>query len=655
MKYIYIQLTALIALLSFVGCSLDEYNPTQGSDESLVQFERYLGMQTYCYSPLYDQLYTASDFLSVAESGTDNWLTARNSTNTQQLFYYEGLVTSTNATNKVFTQAYSVITTCNTIIARADNVLAENTRDVEILAAEAHCLRAFYYLLLTTYYGEITLNLEPIGVEMNLTPTRNTYQEIYEQIINDLKYAEEKLEVEPYKGNYARVTKKTAKGLLARAYTQGAGEGLEENGISYWQRAKEVAEELINNKDLYNAYLYDDVEDVWAWANNRKNKEALFVASGPQPGTPGFTSGAYTANKLFTFTMANPNKCNDIYKTSDKQNYFYGRVNNNVYAPSKYLIDCFNDYDKRWENSFVTAFTEFTILEAGWTGEKKLEITSEICDKYGIDKQHIGKFIYPYVELGIKDYGSDGGNNVFVKGIWPKGVHNGDFSKVDKNFKNAYVHPYPLAEDEDRFAIYLSKERLSKEDKAKRIYATCNIDDLFETQTYGTPVYHSAPFDEGKSNIYHIFPSLSKFNWSYDGLDYGGNLQCRVGDMFIMRMAEIYLIAAEANVMLGNNVKAAEYLNILRKRACRDEKYLDKMLIQSADMEDVFNEYACELCGEFNRWPLLKRHRAIEDRLKKYNGRAALNFNPQKHYLRPISYDFLNQIDNADEYGTNGY
>lgn len=35
----------------------------------------------------------------------------------------------------------------------------------------------------------------------------------------------------------------------------------------------------------YNAYLYDDVEDVWAQSNNRNNKEALFIASGPQAGT----------------------------------------------------------------------------------------------------------------------------------------------------------------------------------------------------------------------------------------------------------------------------------------------------------------------------------------------------------------------------------
>ena len=65
-------------------------------------------------------------------------------------------------------------------------------------------------------------------------------------------------------------------------------------------------------------------------------------------------------------------------------------------------------------------------------------------------------------------------------------------------------------------------------------------------------------------------------------------------------------------------------------------------------------KYARELCGEYGRWALLKRHKAFESRLAIGNPRAAKSFT-QKHYLRPISYDFLSQIDNADEYGTNGY
>lgn len=61
------------------------------------------------------------------------------------------------------------------------------------------------------------------------------------------------------------------------------------------------------------------------------------------------------------------------------------------------------------------------------------------------------------------------------------------------------------------------------------------------------------------------------------------------------------------------------------------------------------------MAGEFYRWSLLKRHHKLGERLKLYNSRAARYFNESIHYNRPISADFLNQIENKDEYGDNGY
>lgn len=650
-KILYKAVLAFCAAVTIHSCSLDEYNPTQiTGEETLATFDGWLGLQTYCYSPLYDQMFSASDYLALAESGTDIWLTSANKTNTQQYFYYEGLALSDkDAGNKVFKQAYSLINSCNAVINRAENVQDGTASDIAILVAETKCLRAFYYLVLVTHYGNITLQLDEAGDNMVTSPTRNTYEEIYGQITTDLKEAAEVLKTTPYGDNYARISKKSALGLLARTYAQGAGEGLTENGVSYWQRAKEVAEDLITNMASYNAYMYDDIEDLWAYANNRENKEALFIAAGPQPGKEGFgTSSAKAANKLATYTMAKPNALSDLYITADNANRFYGRVNNNVYAPSQYLINCFSDYDKRWENSFVTAFAQFSTLDKSISYESKiLTLSADLCTKYGIAPEHIGKKIYPYVDLDVENFGSNGGDLYQAK-VWPKGDYSADPENLYQP-KNAFLHPYPLPEDEDRFLFYLSKTPLSAADKAKRAYFCLNIDDLFGSDG----MYKSASFDG--TNSYQLFPSLYKFNWSYHDLD-SDNIQARTGDMFIMRMAEVYLIAAEANQMLGDGAKAAEHLNVLRKRACRNAAdYETHMKLTTATENDVLDEYARELCGEFGRWALLKRHKAFESRLPLYNPRAAASFKAPLHYLRPISFDFLNQIDNAEEYGTNGY
>ncbi|HLR38397.1 MAG TPA: RagB/SusD family nutrient uptake outer membrane protein [Chitinophagaceae bacterium] len=639
------------ALLS--ACKLDEYNPTAG-DATPTSFKTWDGLLVQCYSPLYDQLFSASDFLFMSEAGTDLWQNQNNSDWGKDYYYYEGLTTSTNPTNKAFTQLYSVISTCNTVINVADKVEGDK-KDIEEKVGEAKCLRAFYYLILATHYGPVTLNLESAGGKPNLAPKRTKISTIYEQIIKDLKEAKEALGILPFNDTVARVTKKTAMGLLARTYAQGAGEDLKEDGKSYWLRAKEVAEDLITNAASYGAALYDDVEKVWYDKNNRDNKEALFIASGPVSGDSDSWNYASKSNKLFAYTFCDPNECSELVLTGNKQNYFYGRVNVNEVAASKYLIDCFDaSWDKRWENSFTTAFGNFSMAQAGWFpyDEKRIvTLTEEICTKYGINPSHVGEKIYPYVDVNATP--ATYGGNQYEAFIWPKGVHNGDISQLEPT-NNVYANPYPLDSDEDRFGIYLSKERLSKEDRAKRKYFCINIDDLFDNEGKYLQTTNDWIQKQGLNNSgYKLFPSLNKFNWSHNGLNYGSNLQIKQGDMFIMRMAEVYLIAAEAEQQLGNGGKAAKYLNKLRNRAVRAGASNHEL--GTATEQDVLDEYARELCGEFNRWAILKRHKAFETELPDGNPRAAASFDPSINYYRPISYDFLSEIENAEEYGDNGY
>lgn len=641
--------TAIIAgTLSFSSCELDEYNPT-GGDATIESFDAWSGLETYCYSPLAEQLYSVYDFMSVAEGGTDMWLTpGGNPDYAKQLIYYDGLTTNTNGSNKVFKQAYSCIASCNAVINNADNVKGITDYDKRILTAEAKTLRAFYNLLLVTYYGPVTLSQEDISKgETNVRPVRNTVEEFYTAIIKDLTEASDELDVQPYGGNYARVCKKTALGLLARAYAQGAGEGLSENGVSYWQRAKDVADDIINNASAYNVYLYTDVSDLWAQANNRNNPEALFIVSGRDANDESYNY-VNCNNNLFTYTICNPYKCSDIYTRADNTNYYLGRTNNNTIAPTKYTLSVFDpSWDKRYENTFMTAFGLFSMVDAGWVGPYsacRVKITPNLITKYGIGEQYLGQYIYPYVDMATST-SAYGGNQYYPTGVWAKGDHSGDTKNLIKDVKNVYVVDYPVAEDDDRFAIVLSKDYKSAEEKAKSIYFTVNIDDLFDGDQY-----KNSQFDG--TNSYQLYPSLIKYDWCYNGV-VGNHMQRRNGDMMVMRTAEIYLIAAEACQQLGIPEEAIKYLKPLRDRAARPGTVAPELT--EVTEETILDEYAREMAGEFCRWALLKRHHKLGERLKLYNSRAARYFNEDIHYNRPISADFLNQIENKDEYGDNGY
>ncbi|MDE5826893.1 MAG: RagB/SusD family nutrient uptake outer membrane protein [Duncaniella sp.] len=651
LKYTLVALAG--SSLGLTSCGLDEYNPHAGN-ETIDSFETWKGLTTYCYSPLTTQLYSVYDFLSVAEGGTDMWLCpSGNRDYAKQLMYYDGLTTNTNASNKLFKQAYSAIAWCNSVVANADKVQDGTEEEKAKIVAEAKTLRAFYNLILVTYYGPVTLTTEEVG-NINTSPVRSTIEDFYAAIITDLKEAAAALDNNPVDGNYARVTKKTALGIMARAYAQGAGEGLQEDGKSYWQRAREVAEDMIVNSASYNMYLYDNIDDLWAQENNRNNKEALFIASGANTTIPDFKNGNYTKNNLFTYTICNPNKLTDLYTRTDKTNYYLGRTNNATFAPSQYSIDVFDtSWDRRWENTFMTAFGMFSMTNPDYqwigpyTGSNTcVTLTPPLIKKYGIDTKFTGKKIYPYVDMTVVEGGAF--NQYVPDGVWPKGETTGDRANLVQ-VKNVYVIDYPVDLDDNRFVIVMSKEGRTAEQKAESSYFTINIDDLFGSSEYSTE-YKTEEFDGTNSN--QLYPSLIKFNWCYNG-SWGSALNTKNGEVMIMRTAEIYLIAAEACQQLGDAAAAARHLEPLRNRAARVGTTAPALGTVTEDV--ILDEYAREMAGELNRWALLKRHHAFETRLPKYNKRAAAFFNPDKHYVRPISADFLNQIDNKDQYGDNGY
>jgi len=656
-KTLYKLATIACATALLCSCNLDEYNPAAG-DASLTAFRAWSGLEATCYTPLYSQMFSATDYLSVAETGTDMWLVKANGTSTKELFYYESLTTSTNGTNKLFKQCYAMIASCNSVINEAKNLVDGSATDIKILVAEAKCLRAYYYSVLVSQFGPVTLNLDNAGV-VNLKPVRSTEAEIYIQIIKDLKEAANDLAVTPYKNNYNRVTKKSALGLLARVYAQGGGLDLTEDGKSYWQRAKEVSEDLITNSAAYGAYLYPDVSDMWADANNRNNKEALFIAAGPQAGESSSafdnTSLTYGENKLYAYTCGDPGQLSEFWNSNHKpsdKGYFYGRMNSATYMPSKYLMDCFDpSWDKRWENTFTYAYSEWSMVQPAWVAYNKgtVTITQAMIDKYKLNPALLNQKYYPYADCNAiaRTYGG----NQYPASVWPKGDHTGNVANL-LHPKKVYAVDYPIAADDDRFNIVCSKSHLTAAQKLNYRYFIINIDDLYDSN--GLPYPSASTSFDPTTNAYVCYPSLNKFNWSYDGVFNGSNLQAKYGDMFIMRMGEVYLIAAEAEQKLGNSSEAAKYLNILRERAVRNGVNKTSVDLSSATEDDIFNEYAREMCGEFNRWALLKRHKAFETRLPKYNIRASQSFK-SNYYYRPISQDFLSQISNKEEYGDNGY
>lgn len=129
-------------------------------------------------------------------------------------------------------------------------------------------------------------------------------------------------------------------------------------------------------------------------------------------------------------------------------------------------------------------------------------------------------------------------------------------------------------------------------------------------------------------------------------------------DIMVMRLAEVYLIAAEAELQLGNPGVAATHLNVLRTRAAIktpvDQTAAMQVDADDVDLDFILDERARELAGEHIRWFDLKRTGKLLDRVATYNPDIT-ELQPH-HVLRPVPQEEMDALLNRDEFGQNpGY
>jgi len=141
-----------------------------------------------------------------------------------------------------------------------------------------------------------------------------------------------------------------------------------------------------------------------------------------------------------------------------------------------------------------------------------------------------------------------------------------------------------------------------------------------------------------------FYPTLNK----YDSKNRASVAAFSPRPVIVYRLAETYLIAAEAYYYLGNLPLARTNLNVVRERAAATGKTAQMDVATSQiNIDFILDERARELAGEQMRWFDLKRTGKLIERVKAYNppinkiasgvygSNAAANIKPF-HALRPI-------------------
>ncbi|MCC4211524.1 RagB/SusD family nutrient uptake outer membrane protein [Leeuwenhoekiella parthenopeia] len=261
----------LIGLLTLSACESLEETPFDFlSADNLYRNEADVDLALF---GVYSSLNTANHDLwyFMSTSGPGESVTTRfNGGN--QLFLAGLNFNPTLAHGVWWSNFYRGINRANAVIANVPGVgLEESLAEQKI--AEARFQRAFFYFNLVKWFGGVPLYLEEttnFSEEVIFKP-RNTTEEVYAAIIEDLQYAETRLPATWDAANFGRATSGAAKGFLGKVYLHMAGKPLEQTD-KYALAAAKLKE--VVDSGVY--ALQPDFGSIFTLENERNN-ELIFV------------------------------------------------------------------------------------------------------------------------------------------------------------------------------------------------------------------------------------------------------------------------------------------------------------------------------------------------------------------------------------------
>jgi len=251
--------------------------------------------------------YYGRNFVMLAEHTTEMWTSRLSATNERSQPDVYAIPLSHAYVQSVWSAAFDAVNRANSVLDHVPSIEMDATLRDRIIG-EAKFLRATHYFNLVRMFGGVPLKLhETVGLD-SLARPRNTAQEVYAQIEQDLKEAIPVLpSSKSYTGNdIGRASRGAAKTLLAKVYLQRAGTAV--GPAADWASALAMAKQVQSDGDYSLVADYKTLFDFIGGTINERNNEVIFAIENIRaPGLGGRIGSHVAANATVPFLGASTN------------------------------------------------------------------------------------------------------------------------------------------------------------------------------------------------------------------------------------------------------------------------------------------------------------------------------------------------------------
>lgn len=586
--------------------------------------------------------------------------------------YSQDLNSSENAANQpIWDNYYGLVEPANILLQNLPQYYNTSSPTYNTRLGEAHFLRAYAYFELVKQFGGVPLKLEP-STSAETYFTRNSEEEIYTQVISDFGEAYRLL---PERGeSVGRINKYAAAHFLAKAHLFRASElysGWNGNYVSSDLDAViQYGSEVVDAHPLCNDYV-----ELWDYQQpNGANEKVSEVILAAQFSNDESTWGRY-GNQMHLYYPS-------VYQGNDiggcKRDISGGREFSYVSA-TEYTMQVFDRVnDSRFWKSFITCYgANETKSAPEWTeedmpyapagvnkGDKRFK-GGELGMKYIVNNPGDNRYEeYPNAPAytALKD-GKMCNTYTYVR--YFKGQsHSWNLSEKTGNYYNIIPHKrsVALSKFRDGYRVSIASQFGTRD----AIIARSADDVLMVAEAYirkGEASYDKAIEWINKLRDRAGYADKEDRSKNVDGGQaYKNNPYCSGKGGGHSDEGAIYW---DKNTYYeSNNMEGAE-TTASTKSAMKLNSVTD--VYDSAVDTPIYNELGCtsnaekmmcfllnertrELCGELQRWEDLARTKTLDNRWHKFNDGATRGigeFNPSKHYYRPIPQAFLDGITNS--------